>query len=234
MSVVLTDVLLPLAHFTLDVSMKLDAPSTALFGPSGAGKTSLLELIAGIRAPQSGTIELAGRDVTHLPARDRRVGYVPQDDALFPHMTARRNIAYGAQEDAAAVVEVLEIGALLDRNVRLLSGGERKRVALARALVTRPAVLLLDEPLAGVDAALRDRVLQYLRSVRAAFPVPTIYVTHQMEEVRAICDEVVVLESGRVVRREPVRITSTTSTENASSEAHTASAVFPDRDRKLP
>ena len=129
--------------------------------------------------------------------------YVPQDDALFPHLSVRQNVFYGARgaENADDVIDVLEIGTLLDRGVQNLSGGERKRVALARALLTRPALLLLDEPLAGVDLALRDRVLEYLVRVRDEFPVPTIYVTHHMQEVEAICDEIVVLERGRVAEQ---------------------------------
>ncbi len=205
MSVALRKVVLPLAHYTLEVSIDFTAPATALYGPSGSGKTSVLELIAGLRVPQSGSIALNGRDVTDLPPRARRVGYVPQDDALFPHLTVRQNIDYGAREDAAPVVDVLEISPILARSVKQLSGGERKRVALARALLTRPDVLLLDEPLAGVDFALRDRVLQYLLRVRTEFPIPTIYVTHQMEEVRAICEEMVVLERGCVVGKKLVR-----------------------------
>jgi len=199
-SVVLRDVVLPLTPFTLDVSIDFSARTTALYGPSGAGKTTVLELIAGLRRPRSGHIELGGRDVTRLPPRLRRVGYVPQDDALFPHMTVRQNIFYGARDDGASVIDVLEIAPLLGRGVRQLSGGERKRVALARALVTRPEVLLLDEPLSGVDVALRDRVLQYLQRVLTELPIPTIYVTHQMEEVRALCEEMVILERGSVVR----------------------------------
>lgn len=205
MSVVLRNVVLPLAHYTLEVSIDFTSPATALYGPSGAGKTSVLELIAGLRVPQSGSIALCGRDVAGMPPRARRVGYVPQDDALFPHLTVRQNIDYGARQDAARVVDVLELSPLLDRGVKQLSGGERKRVTLARALVTSPDVLLLDEPLAGVDPPLRDRVLQYLLTVRTEFPIPTIYVTHQMEEVRAICEEIVVLERGRVVSKERVR-----------------------------
>ena len=210
MSVVLRDVAFPLAHFTLDVSLELSARTTALYGPSGAGKTSVLELIAGLRTPRSGRIELHGRDVTELPPRLRRAGYVPQDDALFPHMTVRQNIFYArgltrGLKPAPHVVDVLEIGALLERSVRRLSGGERKRVALARALLSDPEVLLLDEPLSGVDVALRDRVLEYLVRVREEFPIPTIYVTHQMAEVEAICDEIVHLERGRVVSRDRLR-----------------------------
>jgi molybdate transport system ATP-binding protein len=182
-----------------------------LYGPSGAGKTTLLELIAGIHRPRSGRIEMDGRVVygagVWVPPRHRRVGYVPQDDGLFPHLSVRQNIFYGAPAngDSGDVIDVLEIGSLLDRGVRRLSGGERKRVALARALLTRPEVLLLDEPLAGVDLPLRDRVLGYLVRVRDEFPVPTVYVTHHMQEVEAICEEIVVLERGRVVSQHPVQ-----------------------------
>ncbi|MEO8378711.1 MAG: ATP-binding cassette domain-containing protein [Acidobacteriota bacterium] len=209
MSVLLRDVVLPLEPFTLDVSIDFSAPTTALYGPSGAGKTTVLELIAGLRRPRSGRIELHGRDVTTVPPRLRRVGYVPQDDALFPHMTVRQNIFYGARPAGNArvgepVIDVLELAPLLERGVRQLSGGERKRVALARALLTQPELLLLDEPLSGVDLALRDRVLQYLQAVRTEFPIPTIYVTHQLEEVQAICEEMVVLERGKVVERRKV------------------------------
>ena len=203
MSLIVRDLVLPLDPFTLDVSVELSARTTAIYGPSGAGKTTLLELIAGVRRPRSGRIELNGRVVcdaaTFIPPRLRRVGYVPQDDALFPHLSVRQNVFYGAASDRAGeVVEVLEIAPLLDRGVKRLSGGERKRVALARALLSNPEMLLLDEPLAGVDVPLRDRVLEYLLRVRDQFSIPTIYVTHQMDEVRAICEELVVLERGRV------------------------------------
>ena len=204
MSVVVRDVVLPLAHFTLEVSLELSARTTALYGPSGAGKTSLLEVIAGLRKPVTGHVELHGRDVTHLPPRLRRVGYVPQDDALFPHMTVRQNIFYASKAKTHAVIDVLELAPALERSVKQLSGGERKRVALARALLSDPEVLLLDEPLSGVDVALRDRVLEYLVRVREEFPIPAVYVTHQMEEVEAICEELVVLDRGRVRERRPL------------------------------
>jgi molybdate transport system ATP-binding protein len=206
MSLIVRDLVLPLVPFTLDVSVELSARTTGLYGPSGAGKTTLLELIAGVRRPQSGLIELNGRvvcgDAIFVPPRLRRVGYVPQDDALFPHLSVRQNVFYGAATDRAGeVVDVLEIAPLLDRGVKRLSGGERKRVALARALLSNPEMLLLDEPLAGVDVPLRDRVLEYLVRIRDQFSIPTIYVTHQMDEVRAICEELVVLERGRVEGR---------------------------------
>ncbi len=198
MSVVLRDVLLPLAHFDLDVSIDFSARTTALYGPSGAGKTSLLEVIAGLRVPVRGDIEIHGKRVNGVPARERHVGYVPQDDALFPHLSVRQNITYGGAIEIV-VIEVLEIAHLLDRDVKRLSGGERKRVALARALLAHPQVLLLDEPLAGVDAELRARVLEYLLRVRDEFPIPMIYVTHDAAEANVICEEMVVLERGRVV-----------------------------------
>jgi len=196
----LRDIVLPLAPFTLDVSVVMRAHSTAVFGPSGAGKTSLLEVIAGLRTPMRGRVMIDGRDVTDLPPRERRVGYVPQDDALFPHLSVRKNVMYGLRGgDLGSVVDVLEIASFLDRDVKHLSGGERKRVALARALVTRPDVLLLDEPLAGVDLELRNRVLDYLVRVREEFPIPLVYVTHHADEAALICDEVVRIARGRVV-----------------------------------
>jgi molybdate transport system ATP-binding protein len=203
MSLSVTELVLPLAEFTLDVTFAARARSTALFGPSGAGKTTLLELIAGLRKPQSGRIELHGRvvagDGIFIAPRHRRVGYVPQDDALFPHLSVRRNIEYGARTINDDVISILELTPVLDRGVKRLSGGERKRVALARALLTQPEVLLLDEPLAGVDVALRDRVLDYLVRVHDELAIPTIYVTHHLDEARVLCEDVVTLERGRVI-----------------------------------
>ena len=199
----LRGVVLPLAHFALDATVTMAARTTALYGPSGSGKTSLLEVVAGVRTPSSGRVLLNGRDVTDVPPRLRRVGYVPQDDALFPHLSVRQNVFYGggASEARSTPIEILEIGHLLDRGVKRLSGGERKRVALARALLSNPEVLLLDEPLAGVDLELRTRVLDYLVRVRDEFPIPMVYVTHQREEVEALCEEMVVIERGRVVEQ---------------------------------
>ena len=113
--IVLRNVTLPLAHFTLDVDVEMNGTATALYGPYGSGKTSLIETIAGLRRPTRGEIVVNGRDLTHVPARDRRIGYVPQDDALFPHMTVRSNIEYGARGPYAPIVDVLEIGHILDR-----------------------------------------------------------------------------------------------------------------------
>ncbi len=199
--------------FSLEVRERLDARVVALFGPSGAGKTTVLESIAGLRRPDEGVVEIGTHrlvdiaDGLVLPPHQRRVGYVPQDLALFPHLDVRRNILYGAGGGAGvdfdAIVAMLEIGGMLGREVGALSGGERQRVALARALVAAPALLLLDEPLAALDRPLRERVLPYLVRIRDELSIPMIYVSHDPGEVSAIADWVLVLEQGRVVQRGP-------------------------------
>ena len=201
MTLRIEEVVLPLAHFTLEANVAMAKKATALYGPSGSGKTSLLEVIAGLRPAARGRVILDDRDLTKLPARERRVGYVPQDDALFPHMSVRHNILYGANGDEALArtASVLEISHLLDRRTVNLSGGERKRVALARALLSSPELLLLDEPLSGVDVELRKRVLEYLLRIREEFPIPMVYVTHDLEEANRICDEIVHMDLGRIV-----------------------------------
>jgi molybdate transport system ATP-binding protein len=215
MSVELQGVRLPLAHFTLEVDATLDGRVTAIFGASGAGKTSVLELIAGLRRPAAGSVRVDGHALTDVaartfvPANERAIGYVPQEGALFPHLTVRKNLLYGF--DAARsrpagltfehVTAVLEIAALAERAIATLSGGEKQRVALGRALLAAPRLLLLDEPLAGLDAPLRERLLPYLARVRDEFAIPMLYVTHSPDEVVALCDTVLVLASGRVTAR---------------------------------
>jgi molybdate transport system ATP-binding protein len=194
--------------FTVDIADRSDARALALFGPSGSGKTTVIEAIAGLRTPSEGSIAIGGRtlfsrrDRVNLPARERRVGYVPQDVLLFPHLDVRRNVIYGSDRGRADVehlVEVLELGALLDRRVGSLSGGERQRVALARALASGPDVLLLDEPMAAVDFARRRRILHVLRRIRDELTVPLVYVAHAPQEVARIADRVLVLDSGRII-----------------------------------
>jgi molybdate transport system ATP-binding protein len=212
MSVELRGVRLPLAHFTLEVDAVLDGHVTAIFGASGAGKTSVLEIIAGLRRPAAGRVRLDNRTLTDVAARifvspDRRaVGYVPQEGALFPHLSVRKNLLYGHDASRSQpaglnfehVTAVLEIAALTDRAIGTLSGGEKQRVALGRALLAAPRLLLLDEPLAGLDAPLRERLLPYLARVRDEFAIPMLYVTHSPDEVVALCDSVLVLAHGRV------------------------------------
>ena len=194
--------------FLLDIDESLNAGITALFGPSGAGKTTVLDAIAGLRQPESGVISVndrvlfdAARAVS-LPPHGRHVGYVPQDVALFPHMDVRRNVLYGRRAgqklSLETVTAMLEVGALLDRRVNDLSGGERQRVALARALMSAPELLLLDEPLAAVDVERRRRILPYLLRVRDELGIPVIYVSHDRGEVDQLADRVIVLENGRV------------------------------------
>ncbi|MFN8091238.1 MAG: molybdenum ABC transporter ATP-binding protein [Vicinamibacteria bacterium] len=201
------DLALPLASMELRVAVALPRGVTAVMGPSGAGKTSLLEAIAGLRPRASGRVAVAGEALldtargVSLPPERRRVGYVPQDAGLFPHLDALGNVRYGARDDPAAVdaaIDTLELRPLLGRRPRSLSGGERQRVALARALATRPRLLLLDEPLAALDAGLRDRVLPWLLRVRDAWDVPCLYVTHGVGEALAAARHALVLRAGRV------------------------------------
>ncbi|MBY0497633.1 MAG: ATP-binding cassette domain-containing protein [Cyanobacteria bacterium] len=184
--------------FSLSVRDAAPVEVLGIFGPSGSGKTSLLEAIAGIRTPDEGEIRIGDRILfssakrIDLPARDRRIGYVPQDALLFPNMNVAANINYGRhiQGDFESLVKILDLQALLDRRVKMLSGGEKQRVAIARALMTRPSILLLDEPLAGVDRERRDVILPYILRIRKELHVPLIYVTHDREELGAIADRV--------------------------------------------
>jgi molybdate transport system ATP-binding protein len=176
-------------------------------GPSGSGKTSLLEALAGLRRKARGRVTLGGSVLLDsvagvaVPPDARRVGYVPQDAGLFPHLTALGNVRFGARGERAAVdtaIDTLEIRPLVDRYPVSLSGGEKQRVALARALATRPRLLLLDEPLASLDMALRERILPYLVRIRDEWKVPCLYVTHNVGEALAIAERLVLLRDGAV------------------------------------
>ena len=209
------DVTLRQQAFELHVRESFAVEVLGVFGPSGSGKTSLLEAIAGVRTPNAGDIRVGERvlfssaEGINLPPRERHIGYVPQDALLFPHLAVSGNIDYGVRHShrslagvpqlRTTLVEILDLGPLLDRRVQKLSGGEKQRVAMARALMTQPAVLLLDEPLAGVDRARRDRILPYLLRIRRDLHVPLVYVTHDEAELSAIADRVLHLEAGRVV-----------------------------------
>jgi molybdate transport system ATP-binding protein len=206
---------IPLADFELDLDVSFQARVTSLFGPSGAGKTTILDAIAGLRSIASGEIEINGKTLVstkrgiHLSPQARGVGYVPQEGALFPHLSVKKNILFGAgrglhAEKAKAfttdhVIGVLEIESLLERPVTKLSGGEAQRVALARAILSHPQLLLLDEPLAALDIGLRERILPYLGRVRDEFSIPIIYVTHNMSEVLALADWVLMIRQGRLI-----------------------------------
>jgi molybdate transport system ATP-binding protein len=210
---------LPLGAFTLEVDAEITAGLAGLFGPSGAGKTTLLDLIAGLRRAPSAHIRLGDRVLTDtgkaerlsVPTRERRIGYVPQDLALFPHLSVRQNLLYGAPAGTAPdglvsfdqVTRLLDLGPLVDRGIAGLSGGEKQRVALARALLSGPELLLLDEPLAGLERPLRERILGTLRRIHEELQVPMLYVSHHADEVTALCEEVLLLERGRVAGQGP-------------------------------
>ncbi len=202
---------LDLGDFQLDAAFAGAERVTALFGPSGAGKSTILRLIAGLLRPDTGRIVLAGRTVfdsaagINLPARKRRVGLVFQDGLLFPHLSVRQNLLYGPwvrrvprPASFDRTVEILDIGKLLDRAPRHLSGGERQRVAIGRALLSDPAVLLMDEPVAAVDQERRAEILPHLASLTQEFPIPMIYVSHAMEEVERLAQKVVRIRDGRI------------------------------------
>ncbi len=198
--------------YTLDVSFDATSGVTALLGPSGAGKTLTLRAIAGLLRPDGGRITLNNRvlfDATHhidVPARDRRVGFVFQQYALFPHLTVAENIAYGLHghqraERAARVDAMLSLVGLIDLAARLpraLSGGQQQRVALARSLAPGPSLLLLDEPLAALDAPLRKRLGAELRALHDRTGVPMVLVTHDPAEATRIADSVVYIDAGSV------------------------------------
>lgn len=194
--------------FRLEFAVSCDARALALYGPSGSGKTTILEVVAGLRRPRHGRVAIGPHVLfdssarVDVPTRQRRVGYVPQDALLFPHLDVRKNLMYGAPADGwpavEAMVDRLAIGHLTSRTVSDLSGGERQRVALARALAAQPEILLLDEPLAALDRAMKRTVMQMLIDVRDELGIPMVYVTHVNDEATAIADYAVMLDSGRV------------------------------------
>ena len=197
--------------FTLDVGFTLTPGITIIFGASGAGKTTLLDCIAGLTTPDSGKIVVGERVFfdrnTNLPVQGREIGYVFQDLALFPHLTVQKNVEYGLasvskgerRKKSHAILESFRIADLGERKPGEISGGERQRVALARALVTDPCVLLLDEPMAALDAATKSKIIEDLRAWNTAHRIPIVYITHNREEVFALGDRVLVLENGRMI-----------------------------------
>ncbi len=199
--------------FSLDARFECGAGVTALFGRSGAGKTTLINAIAGLVRPGKGRIVFDGETLfdstrnINVRAGRRRFGYVFQEGRLFPHYTVQQNLTYShwfdrglhSERDFTHVVELLGIGELLQRWPAQLSGGEKQRVAIGRALLAKPRLLLLDEPLASLDAQRKDEILRYLRLLRDEMRIPMVYVSHVVEEVLEIADQVVLLASGRVV-----------------------------------
>lgn len=215
MNLFLDQVRVRLEGFTLEIDATFEFPVTGIFGPSGSGKTSLLETIAGLRRPIAGKAKLNDKILfdaavgLHLPPRMRRIGYVPQDLALFPHLNVEANLLYGYCHHGVGndsltikhVIEVMEISDLVDRDIMSLSGGEQQRVGFARAILSAPRLLLLDEPMSNLDSRLKTRLIPFLQRIRDDFHIPLIYVTHDASELTALCDEVLILERGRLIER---------------------------------
>ena len=213
------DVRLRAGAFSLEAAFATGAGITALFGRSGSGKTTVLNVIAGLVHPQSGRVAVDGRvlyDSTagiDMPAHERRIGYVFQEGRLLPHLTVRHNLLYGSLFSKhknpvlgfGQAVELLGIGHLLERRPGALSGGEKQRVAIGRALLANPDVLLLDEPLASLDAPRKAEILYYVERLRDEVRIPIVYVSHSLDEVVRLADTVVLLSEGKVLATGPVR-----------------------------
>jgi len=215
---IVVDVTRRAGDFALAVDFASEGRVTALFGRSGAGKTTLVNLIAGLARPDSGRIVVDGETLVDtargiaIPAHRRRIGYVFQEGRLFPHMSVRANLLYGRRftpragrwGSLEAIVDLLGVGHLLSRRPSALSGGEKQRVALGRALLASPRLLLLDEPLAALDEARKADLLPYIERLRDEMRLPIVYVSHAIEEVARIADTMVVLAHGRAVAAGPV------------------------------
>jgi molybdate transport system ATP-binding protein len=201
-------------NFSIDIAFKGNRSGvTALFGSSGAGKTSIVNMVAGLSKPDAGRVAVGDRvlfDAKHhvnLPPEKRRIGYVFQDGRLLPHLSVKRNLTYGMNLTPlnqryvkfGQVVELLGIGHLLNRRPAKLSGGEKQRVAIGRALLTSPALLLMDEPLASLDADRKNEVLPFITRMSREFSIPILYVTHNMDEILHLASRMVILENGRVL-----------------------------------
>lgn len=207
------DIIRRLGTFTLATNFQSDTRGiTAVFGRSGAGKTSIVNVLAGLLQPDSGRIEIDGHVLldtenrVNVPPEKRRLGYVFQESRLFPHYSVQRNLTYGMRRTPAAerrvdfneVIDVLGISHLLSRKPRSLSGGERQRVALGRALLTSPKLLLMDEPLASLDTARKQEILPFIERMRDHFDIPIVYVSHDMDEIIRLADTLILIDEGKV------------------------------------
>lgn len=209
------DVSVDLGTFRLEAKLDVKTGVTLLVGPNGAGKSTFLKTLLGIIKPNKGTITLnervlfSSQDGINTPTEDRQLGYVPQNNGLFPHLTASQNIEFGILDQPKSIRErkveellhKLQILPLANRKARLLSGGESQRVALARALAVEPAVVLLDEPMAALDASARRIVRQFLSEHLQSLSIPTLVVSHDARDVQVLADHVAVLQDGKIVQR---------------------------------
>ena len=206
-----------LADFPLEISCQNNSRKIAIFGASGAGKSTMLKLISGLDKPDEGHIRIAGKTLFDsskgicLKPEERKTGYVPQDGQLFPHLSVKNNLLFGFSRQVGNgkrinfddVVNVLELSPLLSRKPATLSGGEKQRVALGRALLSTPRVLLMDEPLAPIDYKLKRKIIPYLLKAFEFFSIPVLYVSHSHEEVTQIADEILVINKGQLVASGP-------------------------------
>jgi molybdate transport system ATP-binding protein len=200
------------SDFLLEATFELNGRVTGIFGPSGAGKTTLLEIIAGLRKPKKGVIQMhnemisSSEEGVFAKSEDRRIGYVPQDLALFPHKTVRENLFYGRplnQSEFDHISNQFQLELLLERYPGELSGGEKQRVAIGRALIINPRLLMLDEPLSNLDHELKEKGLELFKRVRDEFGTPVLYVAHDPNELVEICDDVIVLVNGKIQAQGP-------------------------------
>ncbi len=211
MSIIVRDVNKSFGDFAALTDVSVEIPSgslTALLGPSGGGKSTLLRVIAGLEKPDSGLVEIEGRDATQLPAQDRGVGFVFQHYAAFKHLSVARNVAFGLEirkrpkadikKKVAELLELVHLEQFAHRYPAQLSGGQRQRMALARALAVEPQVLLLDEPFGALDAQVRKELRAWLRRLHDQVHVTTVFVTHDQEEAMEVADSIVVMANGKV------------------------------------
>lgn len=211
------DVTKQIGDFTLSTDFTLSRQRCGIFGPSGSGKSTLMHILAGLHRPDSGRITLDGTVLfdhdhkIHLPPQERRIGVVFQHALLFPHMNVRRNLLYGWRRTPVeerritpeAIIEVLNLEPLLKRRPTSLSGGERQRVALGRTVLSCPRLLLMDEPLTGLDQQLKFQIIPYLRRVLDEFRIPLLFISHSLQEIRLMTDEVLVFDRGGVQQSVP-------------------------------
>ena len=198
----------------IDVAFQSDEDGiTALFGPSGAGKSSIINMVAGLWRPDGGSVFVRGRCLfdsargVDLPPEKRNVGYVFQEDLLFPHLSVRGNLLYGRRRDRPGeagvdfeqVVNLLGIRNLLSRKPKALSGGEKQRVAFGRAVLSNPDILLMDEPLASLDEARKEEMLPFIKDLNARFSIPVLYVSHSLEEILALTGNIIKMANGKIV-----------------------------------
>jgi molybdate transport system ATP-binding protein len=218
------DVVKQLGEFSLQAAFTSEGRVTGLFGASGAGKTSLINMIAGLLRPDRGTIAIDGEVLddtaarVHVPAHRRRIGYVFQDARLFPHLDVAQNLDYGRRMNGLAddpaqrsrITDLLDLGGLLNRRPGQLSGGERQRTALGRALLSKPRLLLLDEPLGSLDEGRKVEILPYLVRLRDEASIPMVYVSHDAAEMRQLATQIVLLRNGRMTAFGGVKVLSGT------------------------